>query len=295
MAAPRESPPPEFRRIAVLGTGLIGGSFALAVRRRFPGVHVVGWDRAEVLSRAQERGAIHEGSTDLPRALAGADLVYVSLPVLAMLDRFPEIARGAEPGALVADSASTQVKVCRLAAEAFRSSRGAEFFSGHPMAGKEFGGIEMADADLFQGATYVFIGEEAKASPRARHFVSLIAALGARPMWLDAETHDWAVGVISHLPQMVSLAMAAVLDDETDESGLPANITSRGIREALRLAGSPYSVWRDIALTNSTNIERALDRLIQALDHLRTRLRSRELENEFVRANEVYKRLHELK
>jgi prephenate dehydrogenase len=294
MAAPSDSSVRGFRRVAVLGTGLIGGSFALAVRRVLPDAHVVGWDRTEVLHRARERGAIHEGFTDLAQALRGADLVYISLPILSILDRLPEIARLAEPSALVTESASTKAQVCRLAAEHFRAD-GAEFISSHPMAGKELGGIEVADGELFQGATFLLIGEEEKASPRARQFVSLIAAIGARTIWMDAMTHDWAVAVISHLPQLVSLALAGVLDDEIDETGLPATITSRGMREQLRLAGSPYNVWRDIIYTNSTNIERTLDRLIQALDTLRTRLRSRELEDEFTRANEVYKMLKEMK
>jgi prephenate dehydrogenase len=294
MAASYNSPAPDFRRVAVLGTGLIGGSFALALRRVQPDAHVVGWDRTDVLHRARERGAIHEGFTDLEQALRGADFVYIALPILNILDRLQEIARLAEPAALVTDSASTKAQVCGLAAESFRAG-GAEFFSSHPMAGKELGGIEVADGGLFLGATFILIGEEEKVSPRARKFVSLIAAMGAKPMWMDAATHDWAVAVISHLPQMVSLALAGVLDDEIDETGLPATITSRGMREQLRLAGSPYNVWRDIIYTNSTNIERTLDRLIQALDTLRTRLRSRELEGEFTRANEVYKMLKEMK
>jgi prephenate dehydrogenase len=284
---------PRVSRIAVLGTGLIGGSFALAIRKHFPEVHIAGWDRSEVLQRAQERGAINEGFTDLSRALAGADLVYIALPIGLAIERLPEIARHADRSSLVTDGVSTKVQFCRAAAEAFHN--GPDFLPGHPMAGKEHSGIEMADADLFSGATYIFIGDEAAASPAACGFVSLVAALGARPMWMDAERHDWAVAVVSHLPQLLSLALARVLDDEIDETGLPATISSRGLRDGLRLAGSPYSVWRDIIGTNSTNIARTLDRFIQALEDLRTRLRSRELEDEFVRANELYNLLKEMK
>lgn len=282
-----------FRCLAVLGTGLIGGSFALAVRRRFPKIRIAGWDRSGVLQGAQERGAIDEAFTDLSRALAGADLVYIALPIGLAIACLPEIARHADPAALVTDAVSTKVQLCRAAAEAFRD--GPDFLPAHPMAGKEHSGIEVADADLFVGATYIFIGAEAEASPRAQQFVSLVTALGARPMWMDAETHDWAVAVVSHLPQLLALALARVLDDEMDETGLPATITSRGLREGLRLAASPFTIWRDIIGTNSTNIARTLDRYILALDDLRTHLRSRELEEEFTRANEVYKILSELK
>jgi prephenate dehydrogenase len=293
MTAASESSAAGFRRIAVLGTGLIGGSFALAVRQRFPDTHIVGWDRSEILQRAQERGAIHEAFTDLSSALAGADLVYVALPVGHTLELLPEIARRAAANALVTDAASTKSQVCRLAAECFRGS--AAFLGGHPMAGKETSGIEAADSDLFRSAKYILIGEEAEASPRERQFAALVADLGAQPAWMDAETHDWAVAIVSHLPQMLAVALAGVVDEEMDEAGLPVTLAGRGLRDMLRLAGSPYSVWRDISLTNTTNISRALDRVSQAIEDLRTRLRSRDLETEFTRANEVYKILHELK
>jgi prephenate dehydrogenase len=283
----------EFRCIAVLGTGLIGGSFALAVRQRFPSVHLVGWDRSEILQRAQERGAIDEAFTDLASALAGADLVYVALPVGHTLELLPEIARRVAANALVTDASSTKSQISRLAAECFRGS--AAFLGGHPMAGKETSGIEAAEADLFRGAKYVLIGEEAEASLRERQFAALVADLGAQPVWMDAETHDWAVTIVSHLPQMLAVALAGVVDEEMDETGLPVTLAGRGLRDMLRLAGSPYSIWRDISLTNTTNIARALDRVSQAIEDLRTRLRSRDLETEFTRANEVYKMLKEMK
>ena len=113
-------------------------------------------------------------------------------------------------------------------------------------------------------------------------------------MWLDAETHDWAAAVVSHLPQLVCGALAGVVHEETDETGLPVSLAGRGLRDALRLAGSPYAVWRDIALTNTENISRALGRLSNAIEDLRSQLASRELEGEFDTANELYKILREM-
>jgi len=127
-----------------------------------------------------------------------------------------------------------------------------------------------------------------------KNFAELVQAIGAQPLFLDAETHDWAAGIISHLPQMVSVALARVVLDETDETGLPASLAGRGLRDATRLAGSPYDVWRDICLTNTDNIARALDRVSQAINHLRTHLTSKDLEAEFGAANELYKILHNL-
>jgi prephenate dehydrogenase len=288
-----------FRRVAVLGTGLIGGSFALALRRHFPDSVVIGWDKTHVLRHALERGAIHEGIPDLTLAVSGADLVYVALPVGHTIELLPDIARLAGPNALVTDAASTKRSVCAVAAESFHSG-GAHFLGGHPMAGKEISGIEAADANLFRGSKYALIHPSAtekgnkERQPRVAAFVAVVEKLGAEPVWLEAEVHDRAAAVVSHLPQLLSVALAGVVRDQTDETGLPVTLAGRGLRDALRLAGSPYSVWRDIILTNSDNLERVLDLMIQALEQVRSDLRTRALEEEFSAAGELYKILRDL-
>jgi prephenate dehydrogenase len=279
-----------FRRVAILGTGLIGGSFALATRRQFPDISVVGLDRPDVLRRAQSRGAIGEAASDLVSAVRGADLVYIALPISAAIESLPAIASSAAPHALVTDACSTKTVICRAAVDHFRA--GARFLGGHPISGKEISGIEHADAELFRGSRYVLIGSAEDSDPRVKNFVSLLHAIGATPDWYDAETHDWALGIVSHLPQLLSVALARVVQDESEETGLPTSLAGQGLQDMLRLAGSPYSVWRDICLTNSENISRAMDRLAQAIDYLRTHLTSKDLEPEFRAANELYKLLH---
>jgi len=288
-----------FRRVAIVGTGLIGGSFALALRKNFPDSVVVGWDKTQVLRHALERGAIHEAIPDLTLAVAGADLVYVALPVGHTIELLPEIARLASPNALVTDASSTKRSVCAVAGESFHEG-GAHFLGGHPMAGKEISGIAAADANLFRGSKYALIRVSAKEKAgkerelRVAGFVALIEKLGAEPIWLEAEAHDRAAAVVSHLPQLLAVALAGVVRSQTDETGLPITLAGRGLRDALRLAGSPYSVWRDIILTNSDNLERVLDQMIQALEQVRSDLRTRALEEEFSAAGELYKILRDL-
>lgn len=297
MAAP-------FSRVAILGTGLIGGSFALAARRALPDVHIVGWDKPDVLERALELRVVDESTPELQKALRGADLVYIALPVGLAIERLPEIARHVRANALVTDAGSTKRAICATAEKCF--SDGVVFLGGHPMAGSEVSGIDGADAVLFSGAKYALIaaGHGGPAGDRMRsveqadariaNFVRLVEAIGARPVWVDAATHDRAAAIVSHLPQLVSIALAGVTREATDQTGLPLTLAGRGLRDALRLAGSPYSVWRDIVLTNTDNLEIALDRLTQAIEHLRAHLRQRELEEEFAAANDVYKLLHNL-
>ena len=288
-----------FRRVAVIGTGLIGGSFALAFRKHFPDSVVVGWDKTHVLRQALERAAIHEPIPDLPLALAGADLVFVALPVGHTIELLPEIARLAATNALVTDACSTKRSVCAVAADSFHQG-GAHFLGGHPMAGKEISGISASDANLFRGSKYALIRPSPREKtykdrdPRITGFLSVIEKLGGEPIWLDAEAHDRAAAVVSHLPQLLSVALAGVVRDQTDETGLPVTLAGRGLRDALRLAGSPYSVWRDIILTNSDNLERVLDQMIQALEQVRSDLRTRALEEEFTAAGELYKILRDL-
>jgi prephenate dehydrogenase len=276
-----------FRRAAIVGAGLIGGSFALALRKQFPDIWIVGYDRAP--EHAQARGAVQETAEDLASAVRGADLVYIALPIGATIDALPRIAQLAEPHALVTDACSTKFLICRAAAEYFRGS--AYFLGGHPMAGKEHSGVEHADAELFRGAPYAVIGSPDSADERVKQFAKILTAAGAQPFWCDAETHDWAAGIVSHLPQLAAIALAGVVQDETDETGMPLTMAGQGLQDTLRLAGSPYHVWRDILLTNGENISRALGRLAQAIDHLRTHLATKEMEQEFKTANEIYKRL----
>ncbi len=288
-----------FRHAAIVGTGLIGGSFGLALRKYFPETVVVGWDKPHVLRHAVERGAIHKGIDDLSLALTGADLIYVALPVGHSIEMLPEIARLALPDALVTDACSTKRSICAVAAESFHEG-GAHFLGGHPMAGKEISGIDAADAALFRGTKYALTratrGEKTFKGREVRiaEFVALVEKLGAEPVWLDAQEHDRAAAVVSHLPQLLSVALAGVVRSQTDETGLPVTLAGRGLRDALRLAGSPYSVWRDIILTNSDNLECALDQMIQALEQVRGDLRTRALEEEFSAAGELYRILRDM-
>jgi prephenate dehydrogenase len=283
-------------RVTILGTGLIGGSFGLALRKYATNVHVSGWDRPEIAREAQSRAAIDQSfSGELAPALQNSDLLYIALPIAATLDLLPEIARHAPAHALVTDACSTKARITQAAAEHFSSESGPLFLGGHPMAGRELSGIAHADADLFRGNTYALIGASpAQENPRVSAFVKILEKIGARPLWLGAPQHDYAVGLASHLPQLAAVALAGFLYDRLDENGLPITLAGPGLRDSLRLAGSPYATWRDIVLTNQEVLSAALDLLARRLDDLRERLASRDLEADFDAANELYKLLRSL-
>lgn len=300
-------------RISILGTGLIGGSFALALRKYATDLHVVGWDRPDVARAAQSTKAFDETFTgDLGPAVRGADLIFVALPIGVTLDVLPELERSAPRRALITDACSTKFRITQTAADLFVQPDSPLFLPGHPMAGREHAGITHADADLFRNAPYALITDasannaatsahletesalQPERDPRVSAFLKLLEKIGARPIWLGAQQHDYAVGMSSHLPQLVAVALASFLYDRLDENGLPITVAGPGLRDTLRLAGSPYSTWRDIVLTNREVISASLDLLARRIDDLRERLNSRELEADFDAANELYKLLRSL-
>jgi prephenate dehydrogenase len=290
------------RRVTILGTGLIGGSFALALRKALTDISISGWDRPEVVREKEVRNAFDETfSGNLGLALAKADLIYIALPIAVTLDLFSEIARQAPPSALVTDACSTKLRIMEESGQLFGGNiGGAIFLGGHPMAGKELSGIAAADADLFRGHSYALIAAgEAIATPTASEpriaaFVKILEKIGAQPLWIGAQQHDYAVGLASHLPQLAAVALASFLYDRLDENGLPITLAGPGLRDSLRLAGSPYSTWRDIILTNKELLSASLDLFARRLDDLRERLGSRDLEADFDAANELYKLLRSL-
>ena len=314
------------QRISILGTGLIGGSFALALRKYATDMRITGWDRPDVARAADATKTFDETLTgDLTPALRDADLIYVALPIGVTLDLLPELARLAPRKALVTDACSTKLRISQGAAELFAAADGPLFLPGHPMAGREHAGIAHADADLFQNAPYALIADTPKEmaasaslgskkaaeieidlNPQADRgaalrqdarvdaFLKLLKKIGARPLWLGAQQHDYAVGLASHLPQLVAVALASFLYDRLDENGLPITVAGPGLRDTLRLAGSPYQTWRDIVLTNREVLGASLDLLARRIDDLRERLATRELEADFDASNELYKLLRSL-
>ncbi len=162
---------------------------------------------------------------------------------------------------------------------------------GHPMAGKEVGGIEHADANLFRDAVWLItpIDADQPYTSRQQEYLDLLTSIGARVIALDADRHDRLCAWISHLPQMIATALASALRDEFGDDEVVSQIGGRALREMTRIAHSPYSMWRDIAMTNTTNIEEALLRFEQQLAHLRENLRGPELREMFESANKFGK------
>lgn len=279
------------KSVTIIGTGLVGGSFGLALKkRRFAG-RIVGCDRAPILEKARKKGAIDGGFTDPADAVRGSAVVLLATPVGAIIELIGRLGPALPPASLLTDVGSTKAEVMAQATRVFGKETGRRFLAGHPMAGKEQAGVEYADPDLFQDAAW-FVTP----SPRQKMFEGLngeflawVEKIGARIVGIDAVAHDELCAWISHLPQMISTALAATLVEEFGEEAPLLEAGGRALREMTRISGSPYSMWRDIALTNKQNIRQALLKLEQQLAHIRENLDTRELAIEFERAHHLRK------
>lgn len=280
-----------FHRISIVGLGLVGGSWGLALRSHgFQGVRI-GSDRPEVLKRAVAVDAIDEAREDVADAVCDADLVILATGVGGILDQLPHLSRAVSHRALVTDVGSTKRLICQRAREVF--DKEPMFLGGHPLAGKESSGIENAEGSLFENAFYALtlLSPDHLADERVQAFFGLVQSAGARPFVTDPTAHDRAVAYLSHLPQLLSSGLASLIAEQSDEEFLPLELAASGFRDVTRLAESPYALWRDICLTNIENIQAALEALIQKLEGMKMHLSDRELEREFKRALQLRERL----
>jgi prephenate dehydrogenase len=270
-------------QITIIGTGLIGGSLALALKKQGFAGRIVGCDRAQVLDAAKAKGAIDEGFVDPHSAIQGSQVIVLAVPIAAIIHLIRDLGPSSAPNSLFTDVGSTKMEVLNSARQVFGENVSQRFMGTHPMVGKENAGIEFADADLFRNATWFITPVEDRAiqSDLPQEYLSWIGKTGANIAVLDAVEHDELCAWISHLPQFVATALAATLIEEYGDEAPLLETGGRALREMTRVANSPYAMWRDIAITNKENIQNALSKLEQRLAHIRENLDSRELAKEF--------------
>jgi prephenate dehydrogenase len=297
--------------ITILGTGLIGSSVGLALRANGFAGSITGWDRSpQEAETARDKGAIDSVASDPLAAARETDCVLLATPVFGILEWIEKLAPILRHDQLLTDVGSTKRKICALAAEAFSSPGAACFLPGHPMAGKEVFGAANGDANLFQGAVWLFTSPEKEnetrenvtvGQQRAEKWRHWVARFGCRMLDLDPTRHDEICAWASHLPQMLGTALAALLEDTFPETAQGTGnldsasaqlraIGGRAMHEMTRLGASPYSMWRDIAQTNDEAIAAALLALEQRLASIRENLKQPELREEFNRANQFRSR-----
>jgi prephenate dehydrogenase len=266
-------------RVAVLGVGLIGGSVGLAVRERF-GATVSGYDSSpDALAAALDTGALDAAAGSPAEAVAGAEAVFVAVPVAQLPDMVGQALAGCDSDCVVTDVGSTK----RSIVAAHDDPR---FVGGHPLAGAETSGVRHARADLFEGATWYLTPTERTSGVLYERLHRLLRGVGARPAAIEADTHDRILAAVSHLPHVLAnvlVGQAAQVLADGDER-LPA--TGPSFRDAARVAGAPSQIWRDIYLSNREALVGQLDGAIARLRDVRDALAAADAD-QIVRWNEA--------
>jgi len=263
----------KWRQVTVVGCGLIGSSFALALKRAQMAERVLGLDTsASVLDEARARGVIDDVDDALSvGGVSTSDLVYLATPVLEIVRFMGERLVQTKPGAIITDAGSTKRLVCRAATEHFPPDR--YFIGGHPIAGSHQSGVNHARADLFKEATYVLTTDNSPSQSESFNRVrETVEALGCRVKLMTAVGHDRALALVSHLPQLVSSALAKTVNEQDDAATLLA-LAGPGYKDMTRLADSSWLMWRDVLVSNPAEIATALDLIIEKLGSFRDELK----------------------
>jgi len=262
---------PVFRRIAIVGLGLIGGSIAFGARRAWPSTHVIAIDRDPVIREALSRRAIDAAADDLA-SVADADLIVLAAPVRQNIALLRRVAAHASTSAVITDVGGTKRTIVDAAAAL---SQPVTFVGGHPLGGGARGGFEFATASLFARRPWIFTPHNAASADAVSRLSAFVTGFGAQPTTMTASEHDRLMALISHLPQLAATAVMEVVGRAATAGGL--RMAGQGLVDTTRLASSPADVWRDICVTNADEISNALDLLIERLSEMRSDLQRAEM------------------
>jgi prephenate dehydrogenase len=278
-----------FERVAVIGVGLIGGSFALGLKQAQACRHVVGVGRSAAnMKTALERGIIDSIATSLAEAVRSADLILVAAPVAQFAGIFESIKEPLQPSALVTDGGSTKRDVIAAARNALKEKIG-QFIPAHPIAGAEKSGADAANASLFRGKRVILTPLEENSAAAVRRVTQAWAACGARTSTMDAEEHDSVLGTVSHFPHLLAYALAQEVASRANSARL-FEIAGAGFRDFTRLASSHPEMWRDISMANRDRLLAEIASFEKKLTELRGLLETNDaaaLEKIFAQARDA--------
>jgi len=244
----------DFKKITIIGVGLIGGSLGLALKKKNPKFKITGIDKLEIIEKAIARGAIDEGTINLENGIKEADIIIIATPVKTILDLLPRINPFIKKGCIVTDTGSTKGQIVETADKIL--SKDVYFIGGHPIAGSEKYGIDSADPHLFQDKTYILTPTKDTNLLALKKIFLLIKIINAKRLILDPLEHDRIVGAVSHLPQIMAVSLTNMIGElgqqENNDNYFKA--IGEGFKDMTRIASSPYKMWEDICETNQENI-----------------------------------------
>jgi len=279
----------DFRKITIIGVGLIGGSLGLALKEKMPNFKIAGIDKQKIIEKAIARGAIDEGTVNLEEGIKEADIIIIATPVKTILNILTQINPFLKKGCIVTDTGSTKKQIVQKANKVL--SKDVFFIGGHPMAGSEKYGIESADPLLFQDKTYILTPNNKSNLVALEKISLLIKMIDANRLILDPLEHDRIVSAVSHLPQIMAVSLINVIG----ELALQGNnnnyfkAVGEGFKNITRIASSPYRIWEDICDTNQENILKMIQEFRNYLGVIEEKLKNdpSSLKEEFQKASKL--------
>lgn len=265
-----------FGKVALLGTGLMGGSLGMALRERRIVEEVWGYDRDPgVLETARDRGAVDHFSTNLKDVVQGADLVVLAVPVTSCLEIAARIRPYLSPGTILTDLGSTKSRLVEQISPVL--PHGSIYIGGHPMTGSEESGIEAADPLLWENAIYILTPTPETPHEALSRLRAMVEGIGSQPVFLSPLEHDRLVGLVSHLPHMAAVSLVQVAaGDEREE--MVHLLAAGGFKDTTRVAMGNPEIWTDICITNHEVLDRLLAGYIREIESLRGVIRDRNRE-----------------
>ncbi|MDD4362848.1 MAG: prephenate dehydrogenase/arogenate dehydrogenase family protein [Atribacterota bacterium] len=276
----------EFKRITIIGCGLIGGSVGLTLKKKKYAVEIVGIDHEQIIEKASSLGAIDWGTTEIRKGVEGADLVILATPVKEIIKLMTEIKPFVSANCLVTDTGSSKERILIEAQKIFCDK--CDFIGGHPMAGLENGGIEFAQAGLFSNKPFISVekkGNKLQARQKMTNFIKMINAIEIK---LRAIEHDQIISLVSHVPQLVAIIFTNLFGQliQKDFSEDCYKIGGKAFNEMTRVASSPFSMWGDIYETNNIWTVDSIEKIEEMLKKIKEKIikNPEELKEDFLAA-----------
>lgn len=279
----------DFKKITIIGVGLIGGSLGLALKEKKANFKIVGIDKQEIIEKAIARGAIDEGTVNLKEGIEEADIVIIATPVKTILNLLTQINPFLKKGCIVTDTGSTKQQIVQKANKVL--SKDIFFIGGHPMAGSEEYGIDSANSHLFQDKTYILTPTKKSNLIAIEKISSLIKMIGGKRLILNSLEHDRIVGTVSHLPQIMAVSLVNMVSElvRKENNNNYFKAVGEGFKDMTRIASSPYKIWEDICDTNQENILEMIQEFRNYLEVIEDKLKNdpSSLKEEFQKASKL--------
>ena len=272
------------KKVTIIGTGLIGSSLALSLKRQKICEEITGIDLPGIITAALHENIIDRGlePTDIEKGVRDADLIFLATNINNILGYLPLVSACVKTGAIVTDVGSTKERIVSQAEKYF--SNKVFFIGGHPMTGSEKSGITAADPLLFENCFYILSPIEQTPDKVVQKLADVLHKIGSKVLIMDAVTHDKIAATVSHLPQMLAVALVNFVERYNEKQPNNLKLAAGGFRDMTRIASSPFEMWQDIIETNQTNIVKIIDKFIDELNYFKYHFSRDDLENNFSRA-----------